>query len=502
MKKTKVILTTLLGLGGLILAGCGGSTPTSSEESSGDSTSSVAPVQFTVTWKDWDGSVLRVDTVNAGSMPFYGNTNPTRPDDDNYSYAFAYWSPKVVATTQNATYTAVYDSEPIFEINAEQFAEAVKFKDKNFTANVTYSSKNYSEELLYLETNEFYGTITENGDTTYRRLIDDGIDELSYYDGVSDYTHIKWTFQDGVSGDYDDVYDSDLAYDVDWNIPYVMENITSFDQLTYDSEHQYYTFSKDPWKLTITFYGNQLHKVTMEDGTNDLYVEFFDYGSTVLPEIDSDLAEYRAKQFADAGTLSAFAHNTDNYYDKSIEFLFAYSKVEKSTETIVDDKYYEVTMDESYREVYYQDGETIYGTYIQDVSDDTLYKRSEDEKYYPITDSSDPGYNGMDYSNPYNEGFGCEFLTGFFEFKNLVADGDVKNFEGYSVRRESAIFDIYSEHFETTVKFDVAFIYESGIDEWVVTEFQITFNNENYFYTYTGAVSTFIVDPMNPDIVD
>lgn len=484
-----------------LLAACGnsGSSSSSGQGSNSTSTTGSAPVQFSVTWKNWDGSVLRVDTLNAGSVPSYGTTNPVRPSDANYTYTFAYWSPAIVAVTQNATYTAIYEPTPIYEINAEQFAEAVNFKDKNFTANVIYNSSTYREVLMHLETNELYGAITNGTTYSYRRLIDDGIDKLSYYDSHVDGNQIVWTFQDGCSGDYDDVYTVNKAFDDDVNIKFIMENITNFNQITYDSEHHYYTFSKSAWNVTLTFHGNQLHKATMENGTHNLYVEFLEYGTTVLPALDEDLIAYRAKQFADKGALSSFAHNTNYYYDESIEFSFTYSEYNKNT-TATNSTYYGVTMDSQYRKVSYDDGDHE-GTYIQDVGDDTLYKKDSDEKYYPITDPSDPGYGGMDFSNPYNDGFGQDFLTGFYEFTLLVDEGDVDDWENYSVRREQAEFDVYSAHFDTTLHFSLIFYEEIGVDKWVVIDFTFTYETDDYRFTYGGTVATFNVDPMSPEII-
>ncbi|MBR2254806.1 MAG: hypothetical protein IJ856_03165, partial [Candidatus Methanomethylophilaceae archaeon] len=59
----------------------------------------------TITWKDWDGTVLRTDRVADGETPRYG-TNPVRESDGRYIYEFRAWTPEIVAATADAEYTA------------------------------------------------------------------------------------------------------------------------------------------------------------------------------------------------------------------------------------------------------------------------------------------------------------------------------------------------------------------------------------------------------------
>ena len=70
-------------------------------------TAQFEKLKYTITFKNWDGSVLQSGLVEYGTTPSYSGT-PTRPEDDNYIYTFSGWSPSVSSVTGNAEYIAQY----------------------------------------------------------------------------------------------------------------------------------------------------------------------------------------------------------------------------------------------------------------------------------------------------------------------------------------------------------------------------------------------------------
>ena len=98
-------------------------------------TAIFAPNKYTITFKNDDGSVLCSDEWEYGAMPFC--EEPTKADDEQYSYTFAGWTPKISQVTEAATYTATYTAEPInhegvTDVYAEPQATKIIHKDKIF----------------------------------------------------------------------------------------------------------------------------------------------------------------------------------------------------------------------------------------------------------------------------------------------------------------------------------------------------------------------------------
>ena len=62
--------------------------------------------RYMITFLDEDGTELCAQEWEYGATP--SCTEPTKADDDQYTYTFAGWNPEVVAVIGNATYTATY----------------------------------------------------------------------------------------------------------------------------------------------------------------------------------------------------------------------------------------------------------------------------------------------------------------------------------------------------------------------------------------------------------
>ena len=68
---------------------------------------------YTITFKDDNGKTLYEGYVRENTMPSYPKGTPTKANDDEYSYTFKEWSPKIELATGNATYVAQFDSHEL-----------------------------------------------------------------------------------------------------------------------------------------------------------------------------------------------------------------------------------------------------------------------------------------------------------------------------------------------------------------------------------------------------
>lgn len=71
---------------------------------------------YTVTWKNFDGSILETDTgVSSGETPTYNGSTPTKPMDKQYTYNFIGWEDAngnaLGAISGNTTYTAQFEAK-------------------------------------------------------------------------------------------------------------------------------------------------------------------------------------------------------------------------------------------------------------------------------------------------------------------------------------------------------------------------------------------------------
>lgn len=78
--------------------------------------------RFTITWKNWDGTIIETTDIDGnpttkysvtyGTMAEFLGTNPTREPDIDYTYDFTGWSPALGPVTSDVTYTATYEPKP------------------------------------------------------------------------------------------------------------------------------------------------------------------------------------------------------------------------------------------------------------------------------------------------------------------------------------------------------------------------------------------------------
>lgn len=144
---------------------------------------------FTITWKNYDGTVLETDNnVKKGVIPTYDRATPTKPSDTQFTYTFKGWNPEIGPVMSNQIYIATFTSEKIITEEEKYATKPIVSSDGKTIKYGLYPQKNVNDEALvstlnalttaksngwYLYDNEYYAKIEAKPyKTTY--FFDDG----------------------------------------------------------------------------------------------------------------------------------------------------------------------------------------------------------------------------------------------------------------------------------------------------------------------------------------
>lgn len=127
--KLKIFIS--LGLISLVLTACG-------KRQKQNEPLPPAGLTFTITWANYDGTVLEIDTdVEVGTTPTYDGETPTREYDGTYIYTWSGWSPAVSAVRSDQTYTATYSKEQTYTITWKNYDGTVLETDTDVRKGTT-----------------------------------------------------------------------------------------------------------------------------------------------------------------------------------------------------------------------------------------------------------------------------------------------------------------------------------------------------------------------------
>ena len=168
---------------------------------------------YTVTWKNWNGTVLETDTdVEYNSDPRYDGKNPTRAADAQYTYTFKGWDKPLEKVTKDVTYTAVYEETinkyTVTWVNWDN-KELEKDEDVPYGATPKYDGKeptkagNAQYSYKFTGWNPVISPVT--GDVTYK----------AQFEAVTNKYTVTWVNWDNkeLEKDKDVPYGADPEYD-------------------------------------------------------------------------------------------------------------------------------------------------------------------------------------------------------------------------------------------------------------------------------------------------
>ena len=90
---------------------------------------------YTIVFYDEDGTELDRQEVAYGERPVYAGETPTKADDEEHTYTFAGWTPRIAVVTGDAAYTATYTAtkkthEGWTDVEADEAATKVIIEGK------------------------------------------------------------------------------------------------------------------------------------------------------------------------------------------------------------------------------------------------------------------------------------------------------------------------------------------------------------------------------------
>ena len=272
-----VLFALLMVVSCFALAACGGANTGSDATETGASSDKN---EFSVSWKNWNGDFIKYDpAVAKGTVPAFGQADPTRPDDDENSYTFAGWDPAPAPIDRDMIYTATYTSVPLpqHEVTAEEFLEAFNFAGKNYTMSSgvvdCFQLEDGTGLFHFKEDASWYGYYP-NPDGTWTLVSADDDDK-------TEEGQLIWYLEDSLSDGMKEEGQNPLAF-----FKMVLEQ-APYSDYTYRQDSETYEANVVGAYIQLKFdHKNLIRCSVSSDGATFLY-EIGNYGTTVIDELES-----------------------------------------------------------------------------------------------------------------------------------------------------------------------------------------------------------------------
>ena len=139
-------------------------------------------ITYQISWLNYDSSLIKMEEVNAGTVPSYSGTTPTKPSTTQYRYEFNGWTPTIVEAYADASYTAIFTELPntvtaTFVKDSSDGGGTIKTVTVNYGETPVFgsadptSTKGVPPEITFEGWEPALGPITQN--TTYTAVFKD-----------------------------------------------------------------------------------------------------------------------------------------------------------------------------------------------------------------------------------------------------------------------------------------------------------------------------------------
>ena len=142
--------------------------------------------EYQITWKNYDGSILKVDTFAEGTTPFYSGPTPERKSDERLNYFFSGWDKELKTVDSDETYVAVFtpstrlykvtfyidENTPIIEKYYEyeqmpSYGDNELIPTKESTQQYSYKFKGWDKEFTPVTDDQKYYAVFESSVRKY-----------------------------------------------------------------------------------------------------------------------------------------------------------------------------------------------------------------------------------------------------------------------------------------------------------------------------------------------
>ena len=221
-------------------------------------------IDYTVVFKNWDGTVLSSKTYHYGDK-VTAPANPAKAADNTYTYTFSGWDKEVANCAGNATYTATYTSNYI--------DYTITFKNWNgdvlSTKTYHYGDKVTAPATPTREANNTYTYDFIGWDKTVSKVTGDAVYTATYAPVYISYTVIFQNYDGTVLSKQYCHYGDPIS---------VPGNPIRYTDETY-------TYAFAGWDGEVTkCYGNKVYTATYKPAYRDYTITFINYDGSVISE--------------------------------------------------------------------------------------------------------------------------------------------------------------------------------------------------------------------------
>ena len=321
----------------------------------------IPPETFTVTWRNWDGEILKVDeAVVSGSIPRYDGTTPTKDATQQYSYDFAGWTSSTAdyasgealpPVTADITYTArISSTVRSYTVTWEDEDGEILEKDEHVPYGTTPA---FDGEAPKKESDAQYNYTFSGWNNAPMPVTGDATYVATYNETTRTYT-ITWTD------------DAGQVIGTSENLPYgSTPSFTTTPTKKADAQYSYVFAGWEPAITTVT--GNATYKAKFDSILNTYTITWVNEG-TVL---GTDTVAY--------GQTPSYGGETTPIKDADVQYSYNFNGWTPAIIAVTGDATYTATYDaitRSYDVKFVDhDGTTIletqtypYGTAVADMT--------------------------------------------------------------------------------------------------------------------------------------